>query len=296
VTALQGRLLVAGAAVGWSTSGLFTKVLREDTALGLDDPPIDPLQIAALRVLFAGLLLLPLVRRRDLSFRPATAGTAIVFAAMNVTFISAMAEGSAANAILLQYTAPLWLALAGAWLLGERIGLRGAVSVVLGLAGIGAIVAGGWEGGQLRVVGLGLASGLFYAGVVLGLRVQRDASPIWLTVVNNTFGGLVLLPLVWRLPWPTPAQLGWLLLFAAVQTALPYWLLARGVRSVSAQEAGTLTLVEPLLNPLWAYLVSPATETPTAWTVAGGACILGALGCRYWPQRAASAERTDCAG
>src|SRR5262249_37710303 len=97
VTALRGRLLVAGAAVGWSTSGLFTKVLCEDTPLGPDHPPTHPLQIAPLRVLFPGLLLTPLVRRRDLSSRPATAGTAVAFAAMNVTFISAMAEGSAAN-------------------------------------------------------------------------------------------------------------------------------------------------------------------------------------------------------
>jgi drug/metabolite transporter (DMT)-like permease len=285
----QGRLLVALAAAGWSTSGLFTKVLREDTPLGLGDPPVDPLQIAALRVLFAGLVLAPLDRRRDLSFRPATACTALSFAAMNATFVSAMALGSAANAILLQYTAPLWLVLAGAFLLGEPAGARGLVSTLAGLAGVGIIVAGGWEGGQLRVVLLGLASGLFYAGVVLGLRVLRGASPVWLTVVNNTFGGLVLLPWVWHLASPAPAQLGWLLLFAAVQTALPYWLMARGVRHVSAQEAGTITLLEPLLNPLWAYLISPATETPTVYTLAGGACILGALVYRYWPARAGAA-------
>jgi drug/metabolite transporter (DMT)-like permease len=59
--------------------------------------------------------------------------------------------------------------------------------------------------------------------------------------------------------------------------------MARGLRSGSPQEAGTLTLLEPLLNPLWAYLVSPATETPTPFTFAGGACILGALAWRYWP-------------
>jgi drug/metabolite transporter, DME family len=54
---------------------------------------------------------------------------------------------------------------------------------------------------------------------------------------------------------------------------------------VSAQEAGTLTLLEPLLNPLWAYLVSPATEVPHPLTFVGGAIILGALAWRYWPSR-----------
>jgi drug/metabolite transporter (DMT)-like permease len=65
--------------------------------------------------------------------------------------------------------------------------------------------------------------------------------------------------------------------------SLPYWLVARGLQTVSPQEAGTLTLLEPLLNPLWAYLVSPATEGLNRYTLIGGACILGALAYRYWP-------------
>jgi drug/metabolite transporter (DMT)-like permease len=64
---------------------------------------------------------------------------------------------------------------------------------------------------------------------------------------------------------------------------LPYLLMARGLQSVSALEAGTLTLLEPLLNPMWAFLASPDTERPTLYTWAGGACILGALAYRYWP-------------
>ena len=54
---------------------------------------------------------------------------------------------------------------------------------------------------------------------------------------------------------------------------------------VCAQEAGTLSLLEPILNPVWAYLVSPEKERPTVYVVLGGACILGALAYRYWPVR-----------
>jgi hypothetical protein len=57
----------------------------------------------------------------------------------------------------------------------------------------------------------------------------------------------------------------------------------------SPQEAGMLTLVEPLLNPLWAFLVYPQSETPTAFTLVGGACVVGALAWRYWPSRGARA-------
>jgi DME family drug/metabolite transporter len=70
-----------------------------------------------------------------------------------------------------------------------------------------------------------------------------------------------------------------------VQMGLPYWLVARGLRSVSPQEAGAITLLEPLLNPLWAYLVSPETEGLKLPTLLGGALILGGLAWRYWPRR-----------
>jgi drug/metabolite transporter (DMT)-like permease len=71
----QGRLCVVLAAVVWSTSGAFTKVLREDTRFGLNQPPVPPLQIAFIRAFCAAAVLLPLLRRRDLSFRPALLAT-----------------------------------------------------------------------------------------------------------------------------------------------------------------------------------------------------------------------------
>jgi drug/metabolite transporter (DMT)-like permease len=80
--------------------------------------------------------------------------------------------------------------------------------------------------------------------------------------------------------------LAWLFLFGAVQMGLPYWLMARGLRAVGPNEAGTLTLLEPLLNPVWAYLVSPATERPKPATLVGGALILAGIAYRYWPRRA----------
>jgi drug/metabolite transporter (DMT)-like permease len=279
----SGRLCVALAALLWSTSGAFTKLLTKETGTGLNYPPVYALHIAFFRVFFAGLVLLPFVRRRDISFRPATAATVASFAVMNALFVWAMAEGKAANAILLQYTAPMWMYLASIWFLGEPADRRGAVSLVIGLCGIGAIVWGGWTGGELKVIAIALGSGVTYAGVLIGLRVQRGASTTWLTVVNHLGGALVLLPwLVW-LPLPSGPQLVVLFCFGALQMGLPYWLVARGLRSVSPQEAGTLTLLEPLLNPLWAYLVSPETERLNGYIVAGGACILGALAYRYWP-------------
>jgi drug/metabolite transporter (DMT)-like permease len=272
---------------------MFTRFLREPTFLGLNDPPLDSLQIAAGRVLFAGLAMLPMLRGRDVSFAPLMVPTALIFAAMNAMFIASMALGSAANAILLQYTAPLWLYLASAWFLGEPAERRGALAVGIGLVGIGIIVYGGWKGEQASVVLLGLGSGITYAMVLLGLRQMRQRSAVWLTAVNHLTGAVVLLPFVSHLEMPTLAQIGWLALFGTLQMGLPYLLMARGLQSVSVAEAGTLTLLEPLLNPLWAYLVAPDKEKPTIFVVLGGICILGALVYRYLPGR--REERDDTA-
>ncbi len=168
----QARLSILLAALLWSTSGAFTKVLRENTGLGLNEPIISPLAIAFWRVLFAGVVFLPLVRRRELSFRPALWLTSLAFAVMNALFVSAMALGSAANAILLQYTAPMWMYLISVWVLREPADRRGAVALVIGLAGIAVIVWGGWAGDRLPVVAIALGSGMAYAGVMIGLRLH----------------------------------------------------------------------------------------------------------------------------
>jgi DME family drug/metabolite transporter len=280
------RLFVVAAAVLWSLSGAFKSVLTHPTALGLHDPPVDPAQIAFYRVLFAGLVLIPTLRRVDVSCRPAMVGMVLTFAAMNALFIRALTLGTAANAIFLQYTAPLWVYLAGIWWLGERPQRRSTVAVTVGMLGVAVIVSGGWSGERLDVIGLALGSGVAYAGVLIWLRVLRGESSRWLTVLNHLGSAVVLLPDAARFGLPTPGQLAWLFLFGAVQMGLPYWLMARGLRSVSPSEAGTLSLLEPILNPLWAYLVSPDDETPGQWTWVGGALILSGIAYRYWPAKA----------
>jgi drug/metabolite transporter (DMT)-like permease len=117
---------------------------------------------------------------------------------------------------------------------------------------------------------------------------------------HRRIGGLVLLPIVYLIvpamtgaspPSPTLAQWLVLFLFGALQMGFPYFLVAKGLRTVSPQEAGTITLLEPLLNPVWAFWL--AGEVPSPWTLAGGAFILGALVWRYWPRRPFKQPRNE---
>jgi DME family drug/metabolite transporter len=289
----RGRLYILLAAVLWSLSGAFKCFLKDDTPLRLGTGPVDDLAIAFYRAFFAGVFLLPTLRRRSISFRPAMAAMVGCFAAMNITFVLALTGGKAANAILLQYTAPLWIYLAGIAWMGERPSGRGWTSLFIGLLGIGVLMLGGQHEADLPIIGLGLASGFFYAGVVVFLRVLRSTDSNWLTVLNHLGAALVVAPLLLYRGWPSLslAQFGVVALFGVVQMGLPYVLMARGLRVVSPQEAGVITLLEPLSNPLWAYLVAPETEAPTMYTLLGGICIVGALAWRYWPGSGKPAAR-----
>lgn len=291
----QGRIYILLAAVLWSTSGFFAKVLTEPSWLGLDEPKIYPLQMAFYRVLFAGFCLVPLLKPAEMTIKPAMIGMALCFALMNAMYISALAEGTAANAILLQYTAPIWMYLACIWLLGEKAEWRNSVMVVVGVLGVAVIVVGGWQGEQLRIILLGLGSGLTYAGILIFLRVLRSSSSSWLTVWNHLTAAILLAPFglmldfsTWTGSFPTWPQLIFFILFGSFQLGFPYFLIARGLRVVSPQEAGAICLLEPLLSPVWAYFVAPEKETPSIFTFIGGALILGGLAWRYWPRKTKS--------
>ena len=236
----QGRLCIALAAVLWSLSGAFTKFLTKVMVEEYGCPPVDPLQIAFYRVLFAGLVLVPMLRPADLGWRPMMLAMGLCFAAMNGLFVTALAEGTTANAILLQYSAPMWMYLASIWWLGEPAEHRSSIALGIGLAGIAVIVIGGWDGGELKTIFLALASGVAYAGVLIFLRLLRQMSSRWLTVWNHLLGALVLLPLLWRQPLPTWEQYLVLFLFGSLQMGLPYWLVARGLRQSVPKKRGPL--------------------------------------------------------
>ena len=284
------RIQVLLAAVLWSLSGWFSKLLTLPTSFHLNSPELDPLVIASLRVLFGGLVLAPLIRPADIRFSWGILFTALIFTAMSATFLIATVQGKSANAVLLQYTAPMWLYFAGITFLKEPTEWRANVSLWAGVAGIALIVAGGWQEGQAKAMGLALFSGICFAGVLICLRMLRNDSAVWITVVNHLVAALVCGILAWLMmseghSMPTVPQLITLFLFGSIQMGLPYLLMTRGLRTVRSQEAGTLCLLEPLLNPLWAWLLVPEHESLGPMTLLGGGIILSALAWRYWPRK-----------
>jgi drug/metabolite transporter (DMT)-like permease len=202
----------------------------------------------------------------------------------------------------------VWVYLFAVFVLGESGDRRGWQSVLLAAAGAVVIVAGGWPSDlppekqreEIAVLLMGLGSGIVYAGVVLFLRVLRGHSAVWL-VALNLLGSAAVLGLyalatggpsgfVKWVSAPSAEQFAVLALGGILQMGVPYWLFTRGLKSVSPHEAAIITLIEPLLNPVWAYFLTPSTDTPTASMFVGGALILLALAWRYLPWFARGSE------
>lgn len=281
---VAGRLWIVLAAVMWSSSGLFAKLPIFDVWGPYERGPL----LAFWRAVFAGMLLLPWVRRPR--WTPALVPMTASFAGMNVTFLSAMVLSTAANAIWLQSTSPMWVFLLGLALHRTTINRLDAVQLIFGTLGVGLILAFEIRGDAPLGVACGLFAGICYAGVVISISQLRDHDLVWLVALNHLTAAALMLPVVVYLGvWPTMNQLAVLACFGLVQMGLPYLFFARGLRTVGRQEAAGIALLEPLITPVWAYLT--IGERPASWTLGGGALILVGLALRYLGGRYVAAHR-----
>ncbi len=210
-----------------------------------------------------------------------------------------LVNGPPANAIWFQNMAPVWVMLVSVYFLKEKSSR--ADWWMLGLCTVGVLLILVFElsnsAQQTNVYSaiLGLLSGVLYAGVVLSLRWLRDEDSAWLVVLNFTMTAVVMAPLVLvsaRLPHGTT----WLVLigFGMFQMGLPYLLFAHGLRRIPGHIASLLTLLEPILLPVWIYVAwgnSPDYEPPRWWTIVGGGLILSGLCVRFLPQAFRAADR-----
>jgi drug/metabolite transporter (DMT)-like permease len=201
-------------------------------------------------------------------------GAAVAYAATVTLFVVANKTTTAANAILLQYTAPVHVALFGAWFLGEKPRRLDWIALTLVLGGMVLFfledlsMTGLW--GNLAA----LASGLSFAWLALFLRRQKEGSPVEAILLGNLLAALIGLPFMLQ---SSPTEAGWLglTLLGVFQVGLPYALFARAIREVTALEAMLIPTIEPVLNPLWVLLL--LGEAPGGMALMGGAVILSTV-------------------
>ena len=273
---LVARLQVLAAALLFSTGGAAIKA----TALS-------SWQVASLRSGVAALALLVLLpsSRRVLSFGWGMAGVGVAYGTTMVLFVAGNKLTTAANTIFLQSTAPLYVLALAPWLLAEKVRRRDLVYMAALAAGLALFFVSRRAPDVLApdpLLGnlMAALSGVTWGATLLGLRFLgrgaaatpgRDAGAA-AVMVGNLFAFLVCLPAA--LPMAGAAPRDWAVIgfLGVFQIGLAYVLLTRAFRHVGALEVALLLLVEPVLNPVWAWWVHG--EQPGRWGLAGGAVIL----------------------
>lgn len=268
----RSRALLFAAAALFSTGGA---AIKATTLTGW--------QVASFRSGVAGLavlLMLP-AARRGWSFRSVLVGSA--YAVTMILFVQANKLTTAANTIFLQSTAPIYLVILGPWLLRERNRRRdflvmAAMGVGLALFFVGTEQPASTAPRPFEGNLLALLSGMSWALTVMGMRwmgkegLAEGPSAAVAVVAGNVITFLFCLP--WALPVQTAQTTDWLVIvyLGIFQIGLAYVCLTSALRHIPALEASLLLLVEPVLNPVWAWLVHG--ERPGTWALCGSAVIL----------------------
>lgn len=260
---LKSRLQLLGAAVLWSTAGAAIKLCG-----------LNGWQIAAGRSLVAAAFLLAAVPAARVWPNRRVLGVAAAYAATVVQFVLATKLTTAANAIFIQDTAPLWVLLLSPLLLAERPGRGELLAIPVYAAGLGLFFLDDLSAGQLAGNLLALSSGVAFALSIMGLRRLRgDGAPAAL-VWGNLLAATAALPFWGSGPAARPADLALLAYLGVFQLGVSYLVFTRGLEHVPAVEASLLVLLEPVLNPIWTFLL--AGERPGPWALIGGAVVLAA--------------------
>jgi drug/metabolite transporter, DME family len=282
------RLQLLAAALLFSTGGAAIKATE-----------LDGWEIASFRsgIAAIALWLMTPAARRGWSWQAAVVGVA--YAGCLTLFVLANRLTTAANTIFLQSTAPLYLLFLAPWLLKEPVrrqdlGFMLAVGAGLALFFVGgeepATTAPDPERGNLLAVGSGFCWALAVGGLRWLAAGERRGSPAAAVVCGNLTAFLVALPLA--LPVGTHGVADWAIIgyLGIFQIALAYVFVTTAIRLIPALEASVILLLEPVLNPVWAWLVQ--RETPGAWALVGGAIILAATTYKSWAESRVTAPVT----
>lgn len=267
----RARLLLLFAALMFSTGGAAIK------AASLTSP-----QVAGLRAAIGALAVLLLARHARRMPPPRAWLVGVAYAGTVTLFVMGNKLTTAANTIFLQSTAPVYVLLAAPLLLGEKIVRRDLVFVAACALGLSLFVLGGEAPSSTApdpATGnlLAIASGVTWAGTILGLRWMgtgpRACDPVVAVVSGNTLAFLICVPWIFPLA-PTSIDIVVLLYLGVCQIALPYLAVTRAVAHLPALDVALILLVEPVLSPIWAYALHGEVPGPLAMT--GGAILLGA--------------------
>jgi drug/metabolite transporter (DMT)-like permease len=262
------HVLLVLTAVLWSLGGLFIK-LTDWNALSV---------AGARSAIAAGVVWLLLPHGKIRLTKVVLAG-ALAYSATVITFVAATKWTTAANAIFLQFTAPLYVAVFGSYFLGEKTSKSDWARMGLAQVGILLFFIDGLSWGGTTGNLLGLLSGFAFACLILLLRKQKDANPIDSVLIGNLLTAAICLPFMFG-PLPSMKTVLAIVFLGVFQLGLSYVLYTSAIKHVRALPAVLIGMIEPVLNPIWVLIV--LGEKPRVLALIGGGMVVAAAVLQGW--------------
>lgn len=277
----KGILAILLASSMWSTGGILIKQIDWN-----------PMAIAGIRSLIAALVILTYVKKPKFTgSKPQILGS-IAGALTVLCFIMANRLTTPANAILLQYTAPIFAAILGVMILKEKIHWYDIIAIIFVSLGMLLFFIDNVSIGNTIGNILGILTGFFLACMTISLKLQKEGSPIETTLFGNGLAFLVTIPFIFG-GLPDTRSIIFLIILGVFQLGIPYIFYVYSTKYISALEIMLITVMEPLLSPLWVYIFSG--EKPGKYALLGGFIVISAVVLRgvYISRRAYRIKPTE---
>ena len=256
-------LYLALAAILWSTSGLFVKILDWQ-----------PISILAGRSLFASIVFLIYLRRIPTRFNRWQLLAAGMFILTQFLFVTSTKMTTAANAIFLQYTAPIYVVLLAFWLLREKPARTDWISMLIIFIGLTLFFADKLSMDGLYGNLLAILSGVTSAVMMVTFRAQKNGNPAESNLIAFLITATLGFPFVLKETW-TITNWSILAFLGVFQIGLAFIFFTQGIKHIPALEANLIGTLEPVLNPIWVFLFFG--ESMGAFALIGGLVVLGGV-------------------
>lgn len=258
-------------AVCWSTGGLFIKLL-----------PQDALTILFYRGFYAAIIFLIIFRKSLFRFNRLSLVSILFYIPLVVSFVTATKLTTAANAIFLQYTAPVFVMIFEPILARTKLKPINLITVIISMVGLCLFFIDQFARPESWIgIWIALASGLFLAGLLITQKLNNPEFIPGTVFWGNILVCILTIPWFISSPLPSFGENNYLMLLGFVQIGLGYTFFMYGQKFLAAIESSLIAMMEPILNPLWVFI--GFGEKPGMWALVGGMIIIAALIFRlYW--------------
>ena len=253
-------LLLILTSVLWSFGGLFIKII-----------PWSPFVIAGLRSWISAIVFYIYMRGKVKRLDKKLLFGAMTYTATLICYVSATKLTTSANAIVLQYTAPIWAALIGFFFFKEKIKKLDIISLTSVAFGIVLFFMSSLNSGMMLGNIIAIISGIAFAGIPISLKNMEAGSEFSMVFYGNLLTGFFALPGLAHTTFTLPS-VGGILFLGIFQLGISYIFFTNAVKHVSAIDAVLIPIIEPLFNPFWVFLATG--EMPTILAFYGGVIVL----------------------